>query len=58
MKKDITDLKKLVIEIIENDDKKEYFPEDKERILEKLYQEVEPVVNNIPFVQTNLIRSM
>jgi len=52
MKKDITDLKKLVIEIIENDDKKEYFPEDKERILEKLYQEVEPVVNNIPFVQT------
>lgn len=51
MKKDITDLKKLVIEIIENDDKKDYFPEDKERILEKLYQEVEPVLTNSPYKQ-------
>ncbi len=46
MKKDITDLKKLVIEILENEDNKEYFPNEKERILEKLYQEVEPVVSN------------
>jgi transcriptional regulator with PAS, ATPase and Fis domain len=46
MKKDITDLKKLVIEILESDDKKEYFTEDKERILEKLYQGIEPVVTN------------
>ncbi|OIP05208.1 MAG: sigma-54-dependent Fis family transcriptional regulator [Bacteroidetes bacterium CG2_30_32_10] len=46
MKQDITDLKKLVIEIIETDDKKEFFPENKEHILEKLYQDIEPVITN------------
>jgi len=44
MKKDITDLKKLVIEILENDDQKVYFNGDKNTILEKLYQEVNPII--------------
>jgi transcriptional regulator with PAS, ATPase and Fis domain len=49
MKKDITELKKLVIDIMENDENKGYVTADKERILEKLYQDIDPVItNNIP----------
>jgi len=30
----------------QTDDKKEFFPENKEHILEKLYQDIEPVITN------------
>jgi transcriptional regulator with PAS, ATPase and Fis domain len=43
MKKDIVDLKKLVVDLIHNSDERIEIPEGSEQYLNKLYQEVRPI---------------
>ena len=43
MKKDINDMKKLVVELISNDEGNQQFREKNESLINKLYREVEPL---------------
>jgi len=45
MKKDINDMKKLVVELISNEEDNEHFREKNAGLINKLYREVEPALD-------------
>ncbi len=46
MKKDITDLKKLVVDVLQNAGDKIQFEENNAQLIKRLYQEVNPIISN------------
>lgn len=57
MKNDMNDLKKLVLDMLQKDHAHESFNEDNERLIQKIYGEIEPVIttrdNNVRTFEVN-----